>query len=230
MYFLDAISYPFKSTSWAGKAFIAFLLTCIPIVNIFGAIVLSGYAVRAAREILSGRTELPEFDFGEDITKGFILLITSIVYGIPGLILSNQLQRSIVVVGGRATMTNISGGMVILLVILSIITSLFLLIAIARYIVTDDFGVFVDLGGNFNLLSRNLGTILMYGINVVLFGIVGLVLVMVGLVACIIPGIVVGIMLSFGRAYLLARFVEDLGLSLNQEKFKNDRPKNDFAR
>jgi hypothetical protein len=226
VYFTDAISYPFNSKSRVGKAFIAFLLSVIPLVNILGAIVLSGYTLRAAREVLSGNPDLPEFDFAEDITKGFMLLITSIVYGIPMMFLSSQFRQT---ANGRLVVT-MSGPMIILVFLIGIVSGLFLLIATARYIVTDDFEVFVDFSGNFALMSRNFGSILMYGINLLLFGLAGGLLVLLGFVLCIIPGIVVGVMLTFGRAYLLARFVDSIGLSLDGEKFKNDKLKNDFVR
>jgi hypothetical protein len=226
MYFLDAISYPFKSTSWAGKAFVAFLLSVIPIVNIFGMIVLSGYTLRTAREVLAGNSELPEFDFGEDAMKGFMLLITSIVYELPLLFIYSRMRRTM---SGRTTI-DISGELLLLLIVITIVTSLFLLIATARYVATDDFGVFIDFGGNFALMSRSFGSIVMYAINAILFGLAGGILVLLGTVLCIIPGIVVGVMLTFGRGYLLARFVQDIGLSLDEGKLKNDHLKNDFSR
>ena len=150
---MDAISYPFNSRSWAGKAFIAFLLGVIPIVNIFGAIVLAGYTLRCAREILAGSTDLPEFDFGEDAMKGFMLLITSLVYEIPILFLYTQMRRT---VSGRMTIT-LSSEVIILLLLVGLISGLFLLMATARYVATDDFGVFVDFGGNFDLMRRKNG-------------------------------------------------------------------------
>jgi hypothetical protein len=221
MYFVEAFSYLFNSQNWFGKAFIVFLLTVIPIVNILGAIVLAGYSIRIVREILAGRMEVPEFDFAEDATKGFLLTIAGIVYSIPFLLISRSVE--VVQIGQNvSTRMTMSPVVVLLLFILGIIMGMMLLIATVRYAVTDDFAVFVDLGGNFNMLRNNFGAVIMYGLNVIGFGIVGGILVVLGMVLCIIPGIVMAVSLVFGRAYLLAQFAQAIGLSIDdyEEKIK----------
>lgn len=213
MYFLDAIQYPFKSQGWIGKAIIAALLLFIPIVNIFGGIMLSGYVLRLVREILGGSTELPDFDYGGDFMRGIVVVIAAIVYQIPTMIITA------VITGALGRNGQIIA--IIISIVLGIIVGLLLLVATVRYALTDDTNAFMQVGDNLAVIRDNMGAIINYVINGFLYGIVAGILVTIGFVLLVIPGLILTPMVMFGGAYMIARFAEEANLAGGKAKAKN---------
>jgi len=215
MYFFDALQYPFNSKGWISKAAVAGIMLLIPFVNIFAAIMLGGYMMRLVREINSGNMELPEFDFGSDFGRGLTVILYSLIYYIPMLIISFVLGLLLGRSGGGQGIASLLGSIV------GFIFGLFLMVAYARYAVTDDTGVFMQFGENVAILRDNIGAVVSYFINALLFGIIAGIVVMIGFVLCVIPGMIMLPMFYFGGAYLMARFAQDAGITGEKMKSKN---------
>lgn len=215
MYVFEAIQYPFKSQGWIGKAFVGALLLLIPIVNIFGAIVLAGYMMRIIREVRAGNETLPEMDFVADFMRGLVLVLGNILYQIPVFIISFLLGA----VFGRS-----DGGLVIgslVSMVISVVVGAVLLVAHVRYALTEDFNAYLQVSDNIAIARDNIGALLMYVLNAIVFALVASIAVTIGLFLLIIPGLLVAAMMVFASGYMLARVSEDLGLSGGKIKAKN---------
>ncbi len=209
MYFFEALQYPFNSKGWINKAAIAGIMLVIPLVNIFAAIMLAGYMLRLIREISDGNMELLEFDYGGDFSRGLTLILYSLIYIIPMLVVSFLLGMLL----GR------SGGL--LGSIIGFFFSMLIAVVYVRYALTEDTGVFMQFGDNIAILRENLSAAISYLINSFFFGLVGGIIVMIGFVLCVIPGLILLPMLYFGSAYMLVRFGQDMGLMGGKVKAKN---------
>jgi hypothetical protein len=76
-----AFTFPFRDPDWFRKILIIALVALIPIIGWF---VLMGWAFQIAQRVIRGDFQpLPELDFGEQLGKGFQVLVVSIVYTIP---------------------------------------------------------------------------------------------------------------------------------------------------
>lgn len=205
MYFFDAIKYPFNSQGVWGKIGMAFLLVIIPIVNIFGAFVLTGYGLKIMSSVMHGDENLPEFEMGADFMRGLTVFIVALIYQIPTFILSFLVGSM-----GNSGLTLI---LALVLVVVSIIIAFLLIVALIRYATSGDTGVFMAVGENFGYLSGNPGAAVMFIVNAILFGIVVGIIVTIGFILLVIPGIILSIASLFSAYYLYARFGMELGIS-----------------
>lgn len=210
MYFFEALQYPFNSKSWLSKAIIGAVLLFIPIL---GSLVIGGYVLRLVREILDGNMELPEFDFGADFMRGLTAFLFSLVYQIPVFILSFILG----LVFGRngSLIASLIGG------IFGLVVGLVLMVGYVRYAISEDSGVFMQFSRNIGILQENIGTLISYFINALLYGLVAGILLMIGYMLCFLPGLILTPMVVFGGAYMIARLAQDLGITAYGEKAKN---------
>jgi hypothetical protein len=209
MYFMDAIRYPFNSPGLWGKMGVAFILMLIPI---FGPLVLAGYGLKTINSIMHGDETLPEFDLGGDFMHGIIILLVTLVYQIPVWIMT---ALAALLAGSSSAMAGI---IVLVMVIMSIITSFLLGVALLRYAATGDTNVFLAIGDNFDYLSRNPGAVGMFLVNAFLFGLAISIVIGIGFVLLIIPGVILCIASIFSASYLYARFGIELGVA---DKAKN---------
>jgi hypothetical protein len=86
MDFGKAFTYPFDDPDWLKKLAIIALISLIPI---FGQIVLMGYMVEIVRRVIQHETVLlPEAsNFGDLLAKGWKVFVTTLVYGLPAILL-----------------------------------------------------------------------------------------------------------------------------------------------
>lgn len=77
-----ALTYVTKDEGWLKKVLIGGVLFLIPIV---GALIVYGYGVRVARNVISGvPNPLPEWDdIGGDLSRGFFVFLGGIIWAIP---------------------------------------------------------------------------------------------------------------------------------------------------
>lgn len=215
MYFIDAIQYPFQSEGYWGKLVTLILLgigMAIPIVNIFVAFILSGYAIRIIRSVGNGERNLPEFDFGGDLSSGFTVFLGILVYMIPAILLSGVIS----LVANAIANGNMNNIIFLLLMLISILISflwgLSATVAIIRYSESKQFNVFLEYQKNIQIALSNPGAFIAYFINTLLLGIVMGILISIGFVLLIIPGLIMSVSTFFMNAYVMARYGKDANL------------------
>src|SRR5690606_8438870 len=81
MNFKKAFTYIFEDPNWLEKLIVPLLVGLIPIV---GQLALSGYVMRVIQNVAQRtQPELPSFDFGLDLGKGFRWFLVALVYSLP---------------------------------------------------------------------------------------------------------------------------------------------------
>lgn len=119
-----------------GKILIGGLLLFLPII---GWAIVGGYFIRTLREVSLGGENLPEWtDFGELLVKGLLAWAGSLLYQLPGFLLSG---------GDDFNALGSLWGLVVFIVLPA---------ALIRFAVTDNFGAFFDFSEIFNFIQRNL--------------------------------------------------------------------------
>lgn len=209
MYFIDALQYPLKDSSWITKMIIAGVLLFIPII---GWLILGGYALRTTKGLLTNQTGLPEWDdWGGDLSRGFMAFLGGLLYNIPTILISccttilgNSDNFAIVALNCILSLVQLGYGFVIVP---------FLFSAIARFSLTEDFGSYLDFGGRFEDVTNNSGDALMLVLNYFIFGIIMAIAIMVGFVLCCIPGLIAYGVAIMGGAYLVAEWGKIIGVS-----------------
>lgn len=218
MYFMDAIQYPFNSQGWFKKLVIAFLLTLIPIINIFGAIVLLGYTLSIVRSVMQGETDLPEYDFGDNIGKGLMALLGGLVYAIPLIILLVLINLILPVSYDTFGDPQMNPLALLLTMLLALLWGPIIVVAVVRYAIEDSTGALFDFMGNINTVVNNPGPTVMYYVNALILGLIVGVLAMVGFFLLVIPGLIVTTASTFMQGYLYAAYARDLGLGMRKRK------------
>ena len=80
-----SFSYPFEDEKWLSKSLIGVIVVAVPIVNF----AWGGYLIDLLKAVINGDPRpLPEWgNFGEKWVKGLYLVIASLIYAIPALVL-----------------------------------------------------------------------------------------------------------------------------------------------
>lgn len=201
----EALSYPYNSPNWLSKFFVAFLLVFIPFVNIFGAIVLLGYGVKIIRNVMQGNTELPEFELGADFSDGLVVIAAGIIYYIPAMIVMALIGPSVI----SETGANLAG--MLFLILLMFVLYFVFFIGVLRYSQEESFRAFFD-AENLNLLTNNVGSVILLLVNLFLFSIIVSILSTIGFIFLVIPGLIIAIGASFSQYYLFAMWGMQIGL------------------
>ncbi|MBC7256387.1 MAG: DUF4013 domain-containing protein, partial [Chloroflexi bacterium] len=86
-----SFTYVFDDEQWVQKVVIGALLllaSIIPIVNIFTALVVVGYALRVLKNVSDGAERpLPNWDnWGEDWIKGLLFVLGMLIYALPAIL------------------------------------------------------------------------------------------------------------------------------------------------
>lgn len=212
MYFFDSIMYPFNSDRLVGKLLTGLLLIIIPIINIFGGIILAGYGIKVMRHVMQGDKNLPEFEFGDDFMRGLMVIVGIIVWIIPIVILT----IIITLVFGD----NILG--VFLSMIISLLYTPLQIVAIAKYAASDELGSFFQFGEIFETVTSNMGYVLMLYVNLIAFSFVMGIGIMLGFLLLVIPGVILAVASTFAQYHLIATFAQQVGIGARKSKPKND--------
>ncbi len=211
MYFLDSLQYPFRGQGAFGKIVTAGLLLFIPIVNLFGAFVIAGYGIKIMGNVLAGNQNLPEFDIMQDFGRGLLVLLAGFIYALPLVLVLLVLG---LLLGGFNEDTMTAGGLLLTLISipLSFIFSLVIITAFSRYAATEETGMLFDFGGNFRLAMNNLGAGLEFFVNAFLYGIAVAILVSLGFMLLVIPGLILSVAAQFGQYHLYAQYARRIGI------------------
>jgi hypothetical protein len=202
MYFLDAFLYPFKSKGAFGKVLIGLLANIIPIL---GSIFILGYCVRVVRNAGENNPDLPEWnDWGSDFGRGILLVVTYIFYGIIGGVPAILLSA----IGLGGTILSIVG------VVWGILVGFVAYTAVAEYAHTGNFSAVFNVVGLINKTLSGPGIIgmLMFLINVILFGIIAGIAIGLGMVLLVIPGLLIASAVTYGTHVLIARWGQACGI------------------
>ena len=136
-----AFVYMIQQPGGLGKILIGGLLLFVPII---GWALVAGYFIRTLREVSLGGEKLPEWtDFGDLLVKGLLVWAGSLLYQLPGFLLS----------GGNDF--NALGSL------WSLVVFVVLPAALIRFAVTDNFGAFFDFSDIFSFIQRNLNNYVM---------------------------------------------------------------------
>jgi hypothetical protein len=185
----DAMQYPFDGANALPRVMVAALVSLIPFI---GSMVVSGYGVRVIRRTLRGQSELPMWnDFGGDLMRGLTMFFGSLVFGFL-MILS----------------------MVAVVTIPVVLLLGFPMVAYAacRYAATDDFSSFVDIFGAYRYVIKNFWTSLMVTISAFIIGIVWSILIGLGFVFFVIPGLLLSSASVISFTYLMGAWGRKVGL------------------
>jgi energy-coupling factor transport system substrate-specific component len=97
----EAFTYAFRSNERFRKIMIAALCVLFSWVLLIPYFLLIGYAVRLARNIRGGRRELPAWDHLRELLKdGFLISVLSVIWQIPGVVLSAFEGSAVLVAAG----------------------------------------------------------------------------------------------------------------------------------
>ena len=205
MYFVDALTYPFKGNRAFAAVVIFAILLLIPVI---GLIIYMGYSLRMVPLIYQGNDDKPDFDFGRDFGRGIVLFAGAILYYLIPIALSLLLF----IIFGDSGMYYVGS---ILLVPVNIFFGAGFAIGAVRYALEDDTGALFDVINNFMRALSNTGALLMYFVNAILFVIIGYIIVAIGFILLFCPGLfaLTGIFL-FGSMYLATRYGIDVGLRM----------------
>lgn len=185
----DSMRYPFDGPNALPRVGVAALVSLIPFV---GSMVVSGYGVRVARRTLRDQRALPMWnDFGGDFMRGLTVFFGTLVFGFLMLL-----------------------SMVAVVTIPVVIVLGFPMVAyaICRYAATDDFTSFVDILGAYRYVINNLWTSLMVTISAVVIGIIWSIVISIGFVFFVIPGLLLSAASVISFAYLAAAWGRKVGL------------------
>lgn len=177
-----ALTFVTKDEAWLKKVLIGGLVSLIPIV---GFLILYGYGVRIARNVISGvPNPLPEWDdIGGDLSRGFFLAVGSLIWALPIYVL----YFCTFLLG---TVSDDAGGILSLFINICLIFPLSALFGIfvsptlvGRFAITNDFKSMLQFNEVFaTIRGIGIGPYVMYLVLAIVAGFVGA----LGLIACFI--------------------------------------------
>lgn len=155
--FGKAFTYIFDDERWFDKLIVPVLVSLVPVV---GMLAFTGYIIRTVKNVIQNEINpLPDFQFGEDLGRGFRFILIGLVYSLPILLVSllmfvpmmaSNNNDSVSVIG---VIFMVFGGMLMLLY------SLFLMfiqpIAMANFAMKDTFASGFEIGRFFKRLGNN---------------------------------------------------------------------------
>lgn len=209
MYFIESLQYPFRGQGAFGKIVTAGLLLFIPLVNFFGMFVIAGYGIKIIGNVLAGDRDLPEFDIMQDFGRGLIALVAGFLYALPLIIVFAVFGA---LFGGDGA-AGLGGVLISILSIpFSFVLSLVMIVAFSRYAVSEETSVLFDFGENIRLATSNLSAGLEFFVNALVYGFVAGILIGLGFMLLIIPGLVLMIATQFGQFHLYAMYAQRVGI------------------
>ena len=207
MHFMDALQYPMQDKGWIGKMAIAGLILFIPIL---GSIIVLGYSVRLIQRIYRHEGGLPEWDdWGGDLSRGFMVFLGTLIYGIPAFLF----YCCAAILGSGD-----NGGANVLACLIYLVALGYILIitplafsGVARYAVTEDFGVFLDIPGRIQDVMGNISNAFMLYLDMILFSLITQIIIVIGYILCCIPGIIASGAATVALYYIIAQWGLQIG-------------------
>jgi hypothetical protein len=213
---MDAILFPFEDRDWITKLAIALVLIFIPVI---GWLILLGYGVRVVRYVLTDEEGLPEFDDWEgDLARGLAMAIGTIIYHLPSWIVSGIFTR----LGEGFCVFQCVGGLFEFAY--SLVVTPLLMSAVARYSLREDLDAFLDFRGRWDDLTRHVDQAIILWLNMFVLLIILAFALPIGLVMCVVPGLLVIAGMFFVMGHLTAQWGEVIGVTGGGKKKKVNDP------
>lgn len=143
----EAFGFAFKDDKWIVKILVGGLLILVPFIGTFMA---SGYTAATARYVVDRHpSPLPEWDnFGDLLKRGFFYIVIGFVYALPILLPMFLFLCVLFPLGAAAGDSDAAAGLIGLLtlcliplvLIFTIVASLFSYAALVRYVQSDNLG------------------------------------------------------------------------------------------
>lgn len=188
-----AFSFVFKDKDWLKKIGIVSLVALIPFV---GQIVVYGWMMNIARRVMNhDQDALPDLNFGNDLSRGFMGFIISFVYSLPMLLVYGVFfiismgtaytgsEQPVDFVSGLAS---VCGGLFML--VYTLLMALIVPAAFTRYLEKESLSAAFDFAEVFKQVRLNLGAYFLVLLGTLVAGLVA----PLGFIACII-----GVMLTY---------------------------------
>jgi len=206
-----AFSYVFKEKDqWFKKIAIPALCSLIPII---GPFIVMGWGLKATKNVIDGNEEyaLPKLEFGADLGRGFMAFLISVIYSLPGALISGVAGALFGFGGGMdetvMTILFILGGCFGLLALLvGLLVAFMGMAGLANYVAKGKFGAAFDFKTVFGMLKKSFVSWLLTGVGYILA---------MGIIAPL-GSIVCGIGALLTSAYGTAIFSHLLGQAYNQ--------------
>jgi len=197
--FGKAFSYPFEDQEWLQKLGIAALIMLIPIL---GQWIVAGWGLEITRRVIQRDPQpLPDWsDFGGHLVRGLKVLVVSLVYALP-IILISACQQGFTI----ALQNNNDDAAVMAMTVITVCLSCFSLIyglflglvmpaALGKFAATGEMGAAFRFGEVFGLVRAAPAAYLI----ALLGGIISAFVAMLGLIVCII-----GVIFTAAYAYTI---------------------------
>ena len=155
--FGKAFTYIFDDEKWFDKLIVPILVSLVPFI---GPIALTGYALRTINNVVQNEVDpLPDFQFGEDLGRGFRYFLVGLVYSLPIMLVVGLMAIPLMTLNNNDTVSVLGviflifGGLLIL--VYGLLMMLIQPIAMANFAVKDTFASGFELGIFFKRLGNN---------------------------------------------------------------------------
>jgi len=156
--FGKAFTFIFDDERWFDKLIVPILVSLIPVV---GGLAFTGYILRTIKNVIQNEANpLPEFEFGEDLSRGFRLFLIGLVYFLPVMLIVGLALIPMLRLNSNESISALAVIFLVLALLLMIAYGLFLMIVqpimTANFAVKDTFASGFELGLFFKRLGNNL--------------------------------------------------------------------------
>ncbi len=172
--FGKAFTFIFDDERWFDKLIVPILVSLIPVV---GGLAFTGYILRTIKNVIQNEANpLPEFEFGEDLSRGFRLFLIGCVYFLPVMLIVGLALIPMLRLNSNESISALAVIFLVLALLLMIAYGLFLMIVqpimTANFAVKDTFASGFELGLFFKRLGNNLRAWLIVYAGVILASII----------------------------------------------------------
>lgn len=155
--FGKAFTFIFDDERWFDKLIVPILVSLIPVV---GGLAFTGYILRTIKNVIQNEVNpLPDFEFGEDLSRGFRLFLIGLVYSLPIMLVVGLALIPMLRLNSNESLSALAVIFLVLALLLMIAYSLFLMliqpIMTANFAVKDTFASGFELGLFFKRLGNN---------------------------------------------------------------------------
>lgn len=172
--FGKAFTFIFDDERWFDKLIVPVLVSLIPVV---GGLAFTGYILRSIKNVIQNEVNpLPDFEFGEDLSRGFRLFLIGLVYSLPIMLVVGLALIPMLRLNSNESLSALAVIFLVLAFLLMIAYSLFLMliqpIMTANFAVKDTFASGFELGLFFKRLGNNFVAWLIVYAGIFLAGII----------------------------------------------------------
>jgi hypothetical protein len=172
--FGKAFTFIFDDERWFDKLIVPILVSLIPVV---GGLAFTGYILRTIKNVIQNEVNpLPDFEFGEDLSRGFRLFLIGLVYSLPIMLVVGLALIPMLRLNSNESLSALAVIFLVLAFLLMIAYSLFLMliqpIMTANFAVKDTFASGFELRLFFKRLGNNFVAWLIVYAGIFLAGII----------------------------------------------------------